>query len=165
MSEEEKIDEDFGDNFASFLGALSKAIKEDPIEVESNFKYPMEISGIDRNELKNINCKQTGMLVKIRPCADEYGDKTYLGIYIGDIPVELVMGLHTKSNILSVTGMGNPAVFVPELKKVIFGYESWWGEIKSEEELKEITNDDIDNVWYVKALKQQIPEKEKDNDR
>ena len=45
---------------------------------------------------------------------------------------------------------GNPAIFVPELGKIIFGMESWWGRIKSEEELKDITDGDIENVWHVK---------------
>jgi len=49
---------------------------------------------------------------------------------------------------------GNPAIFVFDLNEIIFGYESWWGVIESEKQLKEITNDVIDNVWYVKALKQ-----------
>ena len=152
--EEQKVDDDFGDSLASLLGALSKEMKENPIKIESEFEYPMEISGIKRGQLQNINTKKTGSLVKIRPCSDEYEKKTYLGIYIGDIPVEPVVGLYTKTNILSMTYVANPAIFVPELKKVIFGYESWWGEIKSEEELKEITDDDIDNVWYVQLLKE-----------
>ena len=39
---------------------------------------------------------------------------------------------------------------MPELGKIIFGMESWWGRIKSEEELKDITDGDIENVWHVK---------------
>lgn len=54
---------------------------------------------------------------------------------------------------LNCSTTGNPAIFVPELGKIIFGMESWWGRIKSEEELKDITDGDIENVWYVKMLK------------
>ena len=50
--------------------------------------------------------------------------------------------------------MHNPAIYVPELGKVIYGMESWWHAIKDEKELKDITDNDIDNVWYVKALKE-----------
>jgi hypothetical protein len=51
----------------------------------------------------------------------------------------------------------NPAIFVPELNKVIFGYESWWSEITTEEELNNvITDHTIENVWYVKLLKSML---------
>ena len=42
---------------------------------------------------------------------------------------------------------------MPELKKIIYGCESWWHEITSVEELKDITDSDIDNTWYVQLLK------------
>ena len=49
--------------------------------------------------------------------------------------------------------MSNPAIYVPELRKIVFGCESWWGEIQSPDEIKDITDDDISNVWYVKLVK------------
>ncbi len=148
------MSEKLGDQLAELFEKFSKEMEENPIKIESDFEYPMEISGIKNINSKNINTKKTGSLVKIRPCADEYEDKTFLGVYIGDIPVEVVLGLYTKTNILTIINRTNPAIFVPDLNKVIFGYESWWGEIESEEQLKKITDNDIDNVWYVKALKQ-----------
>lgn len=150
----EEVDEGFGDALAGLIGALSKSMEEDPIEIESEFEYPMEISGIKKSPPKDINTHKTGSLVQIRPCSDKYEQKTYLGIYIGEVPLETIVGLHTKTNILSVMSHSNPAIFVPELKKVIFGCESWWGYIRSEEELKQITDKDIDNVWYVQLLKE-----------
>ena len=111
-----KVDKDFGDNLAELLGALSKEMRENPIKIESEFEYPMEISGIQKSQLKNINSKKTGSLVKIKPCAEGYEKKTYLGIYIGDIPIEFNVGLYTKTNKLSIMNMTNPAIFVPELK-------------------------------------------------
>ncbi|SME48916.1 hypothetical protein BACERE00183_04191 [Bacillus cereus] len=38
------------------------------------------------------------------------------------------------------------------MKEIIYGAGSWWGKINSEEELKEITDADINDVWYVKML-------------
>ncbi len=163
MDEEKKeceVDEDFGDNLAELLGALSKEMKENPVTMEDDFEYPMEISGVKKHPLKNINVKKTGSLVQVRPVADEYENKTYLGIYIGEVSVEFIVGLLEKTNTLSIINNTNPAIFVPKLRKVIFGYESWWGYIDSEEELKKITDDDIDNVWYVKLLKEMIKEKD-----
>ena len=49
------------------------------MKMESDFEYPMEISGIKKNPPKNINNEKTGMLVKIRPCAEEYENKTFHG--------------------------------------------------------------------------------------
>ena len=53
---------------------------------------------------------------------------------------------------LSISNMYNPAIFVPEINEVVFGYESWWSLINSSEDIEDITNDDISNVWYVKML-------------
>lgn len=93
-----------------------------------------------------------GCMVKIRPCGAEYKDKTYLGFYIGDVAMGSSVTIKDKKIQLSFAGH-NPAIFVPELRKVIYGCESWWGEIKNESELKDITDNDINNVWYVQALK------------
>lgn len=154
-NKEEDKEEDFS-GLAEMLGQLAKDIKEDPITLEDEFEYPMEITGIKNEELSSVNCSKTGSLVQIRPVDDEYEDKTFLGIYLGDMPVEAIVGLHTKNNVLSIFNTGNPAIFVPELKKIIFGYESWWGYIETVEELDSITDEDIQNVWYVKMLREQL---------
>ncbi len=81
-----------------------------------------------------------GTFVSIRPCAEEYDNKTFLGVYIGA---------------LSVNNMThNPCIWVPDLQEYIFGFESWWGEIETPEQLHDISDADIQNVWYVRALKQ-----------
>jgi hypothetical protein len=72
---------------------------------------------------------------------------------LGEIGIQHNVFYNPEEKQLAVYFGSNPAIFVPDLNKVIFGYESWWGEIKSPEELREITDDDIQNVWYVKALK------------
>lgn len=154
MSEENKVDEDFGDALADLLSKYSKEMEENPIKIEDDFEYPMEISGIEKGKGIQFSGTKSGSLVKIRPCGEEYKNKTYLGIYMGDITVDTHVGLYTNTNILSIIHSTNPAIFVLELKKIIFGYESWWEEIKSEEELQEITDEDINSVWYVQLLKE-----------
>ena len=116
-------------------------------------EYPLTINGIDVEKL-NYKDNSCGRLVKIRPCSDDCKGKTYLGIYLGRLPYMVNVSFHEDSERLSVSGVGNPAIFVPELKKIVFGMESWWGYIESEEELKDITDDDIGNQWYVKMLKE-----------
>ena len=95
---------------------------------------------------------KVGSLVKVRPCGDKYEGRTYLGFLIGEIA--LGSSISILEDKIQVNWSGhNPAIFVPELKEVIYGCSSWWSEIKSEEELKDITDSDIENVWYLKMLR------------
>ena len=116
-------------------------------------EYPITVSKINSNLLEYWKDENCGKLVKIRPCGKEYENNTYLGILLGDLPFMLYITHNPETLELSCSTTENSAIFVPELKKIIFGMESWWSEIKSEEELKEITDDDIENIWYVKMLK------------
>lgn len=127
-------------------------------EFDSKYiEYPLEISGIKQPEEGGIVTKSfsgnCGDLVKVRPASDKYGSKTYLGIYLGDADIGLQISHNRTTKELSIHRHYNPAIFVPELKEIIYGAGSWWGIINSEEELKEISDSDIDNVWYVKLLK------------
>lgn len=90
--------------------------------------------------------------VKIRPCAEEYENKTFFGLYLGDVATGFSM-VFSENKLLLDPSSFNPAIFVPVLGKIIYGYESWWGKINSEDELSDITDSDISNVWYMKLLK------------
>jgi hypothetical protein len=131
-------------------------------------KFPVEVSGIDWDVDDPITDKSwqsqihpVGSFVAVRSCKKEHGDKTYLGILIGWVPIynEVTYDEETKRMTFHHKG-DNPAIFVPDLKTVVLGCESWWGEIESEKHLREITNDDIQNIWYVKALKALAEKKE-----
>lgn len=111
------------------------------------------IKDIDFPTNKALNNTTSRGLVMIRPVAAEYQNKTFLGFHIGDVALSTSVGI-TDDKIHCNFSSYNPAIYVPELKKVIYGIESWWGNIKSEEDFKKITNQDIDNVWYVKMWKQ-----------
>ena len=99
----------------------------------------------------SIRKDKTG-LVKVRPCGDKYKDKTYVGFYIGDIALGSSVLIEDEKIVCNFSQY-NPAIYVPDLNRVIYGCESWWQKIDSPEDLKEITDDDIQNVWYVKLLK------------
>lgn len=101
--------------------------------------------------IKSMFAKK-GALVKVRPCDEKYNNKTYLGFLIGELARGSSITIFEDKIQLNWSGY-NPAIFVPELGEVIFGCSSWWGEIESEDDLNEISNDDIDNVWYVRLLK------------
>jgi len=118
-------------------------------------EFPLTINGIESEKLDYKGLfHQQGTLVKVRPCGEEYGKKTYLGFYLGDLPLAITHSFNEKSGILKASTFDNPAIFVPELGKIIWGCSSWWGEIKDENEIKDITDDDISNVWYVKLARQ-----------
>jgi len=119
-------------------------------------EYPLTIQGIQNNFTKDgmRSMYDCGTLVKINPCGDEYGNKTYLGILLGDLPIGAYISFHPDDQKLHISPHSNPAIFVPELKKIVYGCESWWGEIESPEDFKEITSEDINNVWYVQLLKE-----------
>lgn len=125
----------------------------------SEMKFPITVNAIkfeaaDTYSPKLLFGGQCGDWVAVRPCDEALGGKTFLGVLIGGIALRRGCQHDPESGALSVVNMmQNPAIFVPDLGRVIFGYESWWGKIKEPEGLKQITDADIDNVWYVQALK------------
>jgi hypothetical protein len=100
-----------------------------------------------------IDLRKCGTPVKVRSCKAEHGDKTYFGILIGDVALSPNVSIDKEGTMHVSMGSYNPAIFIPELKTIVYGCESWWGEIESADDLlKLITDDTIKNVWYVKAL-------------
>jgi len=150
-----------GDNPFDGLGELFAKLSVEIKEMEEKFifgpdiEYPIEINGVVFRKFRTrIDADKVGKFVSIRPIGDEYEGKTFLGLYLGDIPVENLFQFEKETKKLHIIPMGNPAIFVFDLNKVVYGCESWWGPIESEDQLRQITNDDIENIWYVKALKQ-----------
>lgn len=91
--------------------------------------------------------------VSVRTVHEEHEGKTFLGVMLGGIAQGCVVSL-SEEGILSVgPGPGNPAIYVPELRRVIYGFESWWAYIQSPDQLREITDETIDGIWYVQALR------------
>lgn len=111
-------------------------------------EYPITINKIETRETNppDSNC---GKLVKIAPCAEEYQDKTFLGLYLGKFPIAPIISHDNNSGTLYITPMENPAIYVPELQKVIFGAESWWSFINPEDGLKEFP----ENKDFINSIK------------
>ena len=116
-------------------------------------EYPIQVNSIKCDKMKQLMMGRAGSLVKIRPCNKEYGGKTYLGLYLGNQPWSQTVSYNEESGELTVGMATNPAIYVFDLQRIIFGAESWWSIIESQEELRDITDGDINNLWYVKALK------------
>ena len=129
----------------------------DKVEWQIPFSSYKELNYNKEN--KPLNQRVCGDLVSIRPCSES---KTYIGYYLGQMALSIS---HTiEDDVVTAShSFYNPAIFVPELNKVVFGIESWWSKIESEEDLKEITDKTIENVWYVKAMKE-LSEKKNDSD-
>ena len=119
--------------------------------------YPITINGIVAHD-HWLSLYDPGQLVSVRPCGDEYEGKTYLGILLGELPTSMLFSFD-DDNVLSVQSKTDPAMYVFALKKIIFGYESWWGRIESPEQLRKITNEDIQGQWYVQLINALAKEK------
>jgi hypothetical protein len=114
----------------------------------------IKFDGGDAYRGKRLFGGKCGDFVSVRPCAERHGKKTFLGILIGEVAVSMGVVFDKKDGTLGVQRYGhNPMIFIPDLNEVVFGYESWWGPIRNADELRQITDEDIQNVWYVKALK------------
>ena len=117
-------------------------------------EYPITVSKIENNEISFAGLgHECGALVKIRPCAEEYQNKTFIGIYLGDLPMGISSSYNEETQVLTNRAFTNPAIFVPELKNIIFGAESWWCEIRPGDDVSDITDENINNQWYVQMLK------------
>lgn len=125
-----------------------------------NIEFPLTVTGIEFAPAETLNPNllfggRCGDMVSVRPCGEQYNGKTFLGVLIGEIALSQIVQLNEETGVLTVgKSLHNPAIFVPDLNTVIYGCGSWWGKIKSKDDLRQITDGDIGNVWYVKALKQ-----------
>ena len=148
--------------------ALAKLVGEEPDQASPRFTYPIQVTGITHTgELvgKPWKCTKPGAWVAIRPCAPECADKTYLGLYLGDFALQTGASWNPKTGVLEVyRALHNPAIWVFDLNRIVFGCESFWGEIGSPEEMRKITDADIQSNWYVQAMKSlvQTPEPKKE---
>jgi len=132
---------------------------QDVIDLLDSLNWAVKFSSykeLQYDKFPALDQRGCGKPVKVRSCKDGHGTKTYFGILIGDMALSI--GHNIKDGVVTARHSGhNPAIFVPELGEVIYGCESWWGEIESEEEMdKLITDETISNVWYVKMLKEGI---------
>ena len=114
---------------------------------------PMAFLSVEDTEL--------GRPVSVRPCDPECEGKTFLGFLLGNLPTgkfHIFEDFEGKGEDrvkvgIRVSPERNPAMWVPALRRIVWGMGSYWGRIKSEEKLREITDEDINNTWYVQALK------------
>lgn len=124
-------------------------------EVFKTLEYPIEINGITfTGEFRSRSYVKPGSLVRVRPCAAEFESKTFLGVYLGDYARSVGCSRNSKTGVLEVYVSGhNPTIWIPSRQSIVYGFNSWWGKIETEEQFREISDEAIDGVWYVQALK------------
>lgn len=121
-------------------------------------QYPILVTNIDYKENKE-SLYPCGQPVLVRPCSDNTEHKSYFGILLGDMPYITTCRYERTNGTLTIQPITNPAIFVPKLNKIVYGYESWWQRITTPEDTeKAISDDQIDNVWYVRLLKEMTKE-------
>lgn len=136
-----------------------KTVTKEECEICEKFdsryiEYPLTINGIENSKIDICGLGHVcGALCEITPCAEEYNNKSFIGIYLGDLPIAITTSHNRETGFINSRAMTNPAIFVPEIKKIIYGCESWWREIETIEDFKGIGKEDIENTWYVKLLK------------
>lgn len=136
--------------------ALARMLGEP--DLSPRFTYPIEVHGITHTgEVVGRSFSRRyapGAWVAVRPCAEDARGKTYLGVYLGDLALGAGASFHRATGVLEIRlGHHNPAIWVPDLKRIVFGAESWWGVLEGPEDLRQISDADIQNIWYVQALK------------
>lgn len=142
--ENEKVCED---KVASLLG--------EP-ELFKTLEYPIPIYGVTfTGKLYHARGRNTpGTLAKVRPCEPEFENKTFLGIYLGDYAQSVGCSRNSTTGVLQVYLEGhNPMIWIPSRQRLVYGRNSFWGRIETVEQLTEISNETIDGLFYVQALK------------
>ena len=145
---------DFEQKFFCRLGhqdvfSMQKDEGECPDFKSRYLEFPLAVQGIElRGCLPSM--REVGKLVRVRLCDD---DKTYLGVYLGELARAPMAYTRSDSQNLIVSLYQNPALYVPALSRIVWGDESWWSIIESEDDLRDISNDDIASQWYVRLAK------------
>ena len=119
-------------------------------------EFPITVNKIEQQKAVSFfsSGAWVGKFVSIRPCSDNPDNLTFLGLYVGDLPLSVYIDYKEEEQLLTVSqGFTNPAIFVFDLNKIVYGAESWWGTIDTEDDLRKISDADIDDIWYVKAMR------------
>ena len=101
-------------------------------------EYPITVSKINQNEFLDLYKKKVGSKVELTLCEKGHENKKYTGILLGELPVQTAVHYYQQSQELNVSMVGNPAIWVEELNRIVYGYECWWyiTELKESEEQK-----------------------------
>ena len=145
----EGTEEEKAQGFREAMEKLAQARAEHEARFR-NPEFPEEISGIEPSGL--VDLREAGTPVVVRGCGED--QKSYLGILLGRLPLELFSLVERQTGKLHQFPRLNPCMYVPGLKKVVWGCESWWRPATKEdlEHLSPITDEAIQNSPVVQIL-------------
>lgn len=111
-------------------------------------EYPIQVNEIDVKDFYQsfYRKKDIGKLAKIRYCVD---NKDYIGVYLGMLPCTPIVQYNSKEEKLIVTTINNAALYVPELKKIVFGNESFWSIISDDEQNQYVSDEEIKRFFTI----------------
>ena len=143
---------------SGLLGEMAEVLKkhQERFQIQGEIPWPVEVSGVVvRGRFystgRETNVKVGGM-VMVRMCDESKA--THLGIYLGEFPSAIFHQFDKEMKNIEVLLHLNPAMLVPKLGRIVWGCESFWGPIESEDQLRQITDAEIQDIWYVKALRE-----------
>lgn len=114
-------------------------------------EYPITVSKINKDiTQRSIYKDDIGKWCEVRIAGEK---ETRFGVLIGELPIDIIISHNCKTNELNLSFLSNPAIFVPELNRIVYGAESWWRIIDPDKQTPKITDDDINKQWYVQAAK------------
>jgi len=112
---------------------------------EPEMAFPLKCNDIliDEYDRDAEHDSRVGDFAAVSPCDDRFGGKTYLGLYLGKLPlrINLMYSGDYGENVIDVGMYRNPALLVPSLNRVVYGEECWWKFIESPDELQPLDED------------------------
>lgn len=138
----------------------AKDIAEGRILLDDNIIYPIGVDKLTINMgTPNDATVKQGALCSVRLAG---GKETYLGFFLGNLPVNTHTSYHTEDKELKIIWNRNPSIFVPKLGRIVRGSESWWGVLRSIKDFEDITDETIDKIWYVQLAKEMFSAKKEE---
>lgn len=133
---------------------VKRKINKDECETCPNFKskyieFPIVVEEIEYGDFEPWN--NNICLAKVRIASDK-NKRTWLALYLGNFPHMPYVNYSDKTKKLKFGMATNPCLYVPALGRIVWGDESWWSRIESKDDLKDITDSDIDSQWYMQLL-------------
>lgn len=107
-------------------------------------EFPIKCSDILIEE-RNRDCEcdsRIGNLAAVSPQDGQFQGKTYLGRYLGELPlrINLLYSGDCGENVVDVSMYRSPAFFVPSINSVVYGEECKWEFIESSDDLQTFGN-------------------------
>ena len=129
-----------------------------PMFSSRHIEWPCEVAGIDY-DLDDFKVREAsgriGTPVRVRPCGEGFGGRTYLGILVGDLPHLPYAKLDVDTGRLRFGAVSNPLILLPTEGKAVWGAESWWSALAPGDDLggiADIRDEEIMGAWYMRGI-------------